>query len=720
MKRKNTRQYCIIGIVMGICLGLGVSATGTQTEIWTNGTYQDFQHGEAEALSFSQTGQLSLAPQTQEFFRLDGSDVLVWSMAADSLGNLYIGTGDQGRIFKITPGGDTSIFFDSPEISILSLVVDAADNVYAGTAPDGLIYKITPEGSQTTLFMTEEHYVWSLVFGANNTLYAGTGESGKIYKILPDGTGSVLYDSPQTHIMTLLYDPQGWLYAGTEGRGIVYKIDMEGNTFALYQAKEEEIHTLCRDSQGNLYVAALSSKMYPKPPVQASEEQQVSNPQEKSLNYSVIYRIAPQGTISQVLELPETLIYAMVVNQEDHVLIGTDKEGKIYRVWPDGAYQQVLAVKTGKILTLHQQPDGILYLGTGDAGAVYRVALESLVKKGQYVSIVHDAGVTATWGKIFWRGTMQGIALYTRTGNTATPDDTWSQWSSALQNKEGEIIPNPAARFIQWKAVMESQEQANPSLEEVSVAYLPHNLRPKITDVAIYYAGEQDQDEQNDSPQRPTSSNPSTKRTNSTNVRNKQNGIKPPKFVPSGYVAVVWNAKDPNKESLLYTISLRGAEGTIWKVLEEEMTSSVYLLDITTLPDGEYYIKISASDDPANPPDRVLTAEKTSERFTIDNTSPQISIALSQKQDGEKLQVIVVAQDESSRLKHAQYAVDAGEWFPISPDDHVTESRDEKYSIILPELAPGPHILTFKATDQFENVGVGKIQFTIDGAPPQP
>ena len=94
MKRKSTRQYWIIWIVIGMLTGLGVSpATSTQTEIWTIGTFEDFQQGEAEAMSLSESGQLSLAPQTQELFRLEGSDVLVWSMATDSKGNLYVGTG---------------------------------------------------------------------------------------------------------------------------------------------------------------------------------------------------------------------------------------------------------------------------------------------------------------------------------------------------------------------------------------------------------------------------------------------------------------------------------------------------------------------------------------------------------------------------------------------------------------------------------------------------
>lgn len=719
MKKTSKRQWRR-GIILGMLICLGASpAISTQTEIWTLGTFEDFHGGEADALSLSRAGQLTLAPHMEELFKLSGNDLLVWSMAADSKGNIYVGTGDQGRIFKITPEGESSVFFDSPEISILSLIVDSADNLFAGTAPDGLIYKITAEGSQTTFFMTEDHYVWDLVFGANDILYAGTGSAGKIYKILPDGTGTVLYDSSQTHVMSLLYDPQGWLYAGTEGQGIIYKVDLTGKAFALYQAKEEEIHALALDSQGTLYLAALSNKIYPKPPAPSPEEQPVGL-KEKSLKISSIYRITPQGIVTKILELSDTLVYAMLVDPQDHLLLGTDRRGKIYRVFPDGEYQQVVELKSGKVLSLNQRSDGTLYIGTGDAGSVARLFPQTPVKQGQYLSVVHDALTTSAWGKIFWRGTVRNIALYTRTGNTAAPDDTWSQWSPALQNKEGEAIPSPSARFIQWKAILQSQEDDRPVLEEVSVAYLPYNLAPEVKDVVIYYARQQEQDEQSELAHRSSNSASSSNQTPAADMQSKNNGPKAPKFIPPGYIAIAWEAADPNKDSLFYTIALKGAEDAVWKVLEEEVTSLVYLLDMNTLADGEYYVKITASDRPDNPLDRAFTAEKTSKRFVVDNTAPQISIALGQKLEDEKLQMIVVAQDELSRLKNAQYAVNAGDWVPIFPDDHVTDSREEKYSITLSDLEAGSHILTFKAMDQFGNIGVGKIQFSTDGEPPQP
>ncbi len=715
MKLDRKKLFWSGWIALVVSLSCAVPANSTQTEIWETSSFDEFRHGELENISLTSTGEIILAPQSDQVLSLKEQDLFVWALAEDSKGNLYAGTGEQGRIFKITPDGEVSLFFDSPEIGIMSLTVDTADNVYAGSAPDGLIYKITPEGSQTTLFSTGEHYVWALAFDSNNVLYAGTGDSGKIFKILlSDGTGTVLYDSPQSHIMSLLYDAQGWLYAGTEGKGITYKVGLDGSVFSLHSAEETEIHTLILDSQGNLYVGAISSEFYPKPQAPAPSEQQEPGLKEKRLKKSSIYRIEPTGTVKKILELPETLIYAMIVDANDRLLVGTDEKGMLYRVFPNGEYHQVLTMKTGKILSLLRSPSSNhIYVGTGDVGTIYRISLQTAVQ-GSYLSAVHDGQTTATWGKIFWRGTANQITLMTRTGNTAIPDDTWSPWSKELQNSEGEAIPNSPTRYIQWKAVLTSQEQQNPVLEEVSVAYLPNNLPPEIQQVAIFHA---DQEEQTNQANAPGNSLPPPSRKPQSETRKQTTGLKPPKQILPGYVAVVWDAKDPNDEGLIYTISLQGDNETNWRVLKEDLDVPTYMFDTLTVPDGDYYVKITATDTPNNPPGKALTAEKISERFGIDNTAPEISIALNQKQGTRVMLITVLAQDKVSRLQYAEYSLDGGEWIAIFPDDEVTDSRDEKYSIPLADLTPDQHVLTFKAVDAYNNIGVAKFVFSPQMTP---
>ena len=59
----------------------------------------------------------------------------------------------------------------------------------------------------------------------------------------------------------------------------------------------------------------------------------------------------------------------------------------------------------------------------------------------------------ATWGLIRWEGA-GSVALFTRSGNTEKPDDSWSDWAGPYTRKEGDAIKSPPARFLQWRAVL--------------------------------------------------------------------------------------------------------------------------------------------------------------------------------------------------------------------------------------------------------------------------
>ena len=42
----------------------------------------------------------------------------------------------------------------------------------------------------------------------------------------------------------------------------------------------------------------------------------------------------------------------------------------------------------------------------------------------------------------------------TRSGNSQTPDDTWSPWSEPYRNPDGQQIQSPKARYLQWQATL--------------------------------------------------------------------------------------------------------------------------------------------------------------------------------------------------------------------------------------------------------------------------
>src|SRR5205823_7125989 len=88
-------------------------------------------------------------------------------------------------------------------------------------------------------------------------------------------------------------------------------------------------------------------------------------------------------------------------------------------------------------------------------------------------------------------GTVPGgsrIELFTRAGNTETPDDTWSVWSSAYASADGSAITSPKARYLQWRAVLTGKGDG-PVLTSVTAAYLQRNLRPQVRSVTVHPAG---------------------------------------------------------------------------------------------------------------------------------------------------------------------------------------------------------------------------------------
>ena len=87
----------------------------------------------------------------------------------------------------------------------------------------------------------------------------------------------------------------------------------------------------------------------------------------------------------------------------------------------------------------------------------------------------------------------------------------------------------------------------------------------------------------------------------------------------------MWTAEDANDDQLEFSVYFRGENETAWKLLKDKMDTRFYSWDTTSMPDGAYFLKIVASDAPANPAGEGLTAERESDRFVVNNTPPSIA-----------------------------------------------------------------------------------------------
>ena len=61
----------------------------------------------------------------------------IWSLAVAPGGVLFVGTGDQGKIFRIDTNGAGSLYYESGQQHITALAVDNEGRLLAGSEPNG-------------------------------------------------------------------------------------------------------------------------------------------------------------------------------------------------------------------------------------------------------------------------------------------------------------------------------------------------------------------------------------------------------------------------------------------------------------------------------------------------------------------------------------------------------------------------------------------------------
>src|SRR5438552_9428477 len=246
--------------LLAVCLMAAASSVliASKPVFWQTATETEFLRGEVENLSIDGHGRLVLGPATELF--AETTAPFLWSMAAAPDGSLYVGSGNEGKVFKVDAAGKLTTFFDTTELEVHAVALAPDGALVGATSPNGRIYKVDRTGKGTAFFDPDDKYIWSLALDGAGNLYAGTGEKGVIYKITPDGQGAPFYQTKATHVITMAFQPDGQLLAGTESPGRLFRIDRTGKAFLLLDSTFQEIHAIRMDPQVNIFLAALSGR----------------------------------------------------------------------------------------------------------------------------------------------------------------------------------------------------------------------------------------------------------------------------------------------------------------------------------------------------------------------------------------------------------------------------------------------------------------------------
>jgi hypothetical protein len=752
-------------LLLSLFLAITAFAEGTRT--WEQSKFEDLAKGTASGVAIRSNGGLELAPAFKTLYTAPST--YIWAIASDDSGNIYAASGSPAKVYRITPDGQPTTIFEPTELQVQALVVDKNGAVYAGTAPDGKVYKIEHKGgksdstkgissekakgqvdpnwSSTLYFDPQTKYIWDLALDSTGDLFVATGDRGEIYRVTPKGDHSVFFKSDEAHIRVLAVDAKGNLIAGSDGSGLVYRIAPSGEGFVLYSAPKKEITALALDAAGNIYAAGVGEKragigvgpvfgqpasgvgtpatgVTLQPGLGGAPGQPTGAPM---LNFpapgagatggSEIYKLAPDGSPTKLWTSREDIVYALAFDPQGRLLAGTGNRGHVFAMKSDDDFTDLLKAGASQVTAFAKAPGGGLYAAGSNLGKIF-VLGPGPQSEGTYESDVYDAKVFSRWGRAEWR-TTGNVELFARSGNVDNPDRNWSPWKK-IDAQTGQT-GIPAARFVQWKAVLRSGNPA-PRVDSVTLNYLSKNVAPEIDDIGVQVGYRY---QPLPKPMGPTV--------------DMSGGISPtgapqPHFeapVPTtrdrDSVGVKWVAHDDNDDQLEYSLYYRGDGEARWLLLKDGLTDKFYSFDASLLPDGGYTFKVVASDAPSHSPGEELNAEKESARVEVDTTPPRIE-NLSASAEGDKIHVSFRAVDGFSAIKRAEFSIDANDWQYVEPTDQISDSKTENYDFraTMPvdteaavnsgakkkgrESGPGQveHVVVVRVYDRFDNMSAAK------------
>jgi sugar lactone lactonase YvrE len=767
---KAARAFFLLFFAAGMAATLA-SAEGTRT--WEQSKFDDLSKGSAKGVAIRSTGGLELAPALKPLFATPST--YIWALASDASGVIYAATGAPARIYRVTPDGTASIIFEAKELQVQSIIADKSGTLYAATNPDGKIFKLErkpgaaktaeskgenkaenkaktdaalptdPNWTATVFFDPATRYLWDLALDGSGNLFVATGDGGQILKVTPGGEHSVFFKSDENHIRKLAFDRKGNLIAGSDGSGLIYRITPSGEAFVLYSAAKREITALAVDDQGNIYAAGVGEKRgvtpqfggfgNPSPvttptfgisaggqgtvtmggPASPMSSGPFPFPALGATGGSEIYRISPDGAPLKIWSARDDIVYALAFDPQGRLLAGTGNRGHVFAVNPGtgGTYSDLLKTAATQVTAFAPAPNGSLYAATSNLGKLFSLGT-SAASDGEYESDVFDAHIFSHWGRAEVRSS-GNVELWVRAGNVDNPDRNWSAWKKLGPNH---AIDAPAARFLQWKAVLRPGTPA-PALDNVLVNYLPNNVAPEVDDVAVQIGVHYQA-----IPKLPNTDIPSIN----------SNGPPQPHFeqpVPAvrdlDSIGVKWTAHDDNDDQLTYALYYRGDGESRWLLLKDNLTDKFYSFEASLLPDDGYTFKVVASDAPSHSPGDALTDEREGSRVEIDTTPPRIEGLTASAESNGELHVTFRAVDSFSPIKRAEYSLDAGEWQFVEPAGKLSDAKTEDYDFRMAVMAgehssvggtnknaaknegPVEHVVVVRVYDRYDNLGTAKF-----------
>jgi hypothetical protein len=709
-----------LGATLGAAL-LAASSTAAAgpTSTFTVDDYAAWDAGEAKDAFITSLGEVKPGWTTTEV----GLDEVgeVWAAVRGKGGEIFLGSGKGGSVWRMKGSSPQKLATLTGAIGAVSLALGPDGTLYAGSMPGGAVWRIEPGSGKAQKLATLDgaETVWSLAVSPDGkSVWAGTGPKGKLWRIeAKGGKARMVFDSEDKRIMSMLAAADGSIWFGTSDRALLFRHDpTKGTTRAVADFAGNELGALA-EHRGLIYAAANDLKeptttgaksaaaiedaeskpdkgQKPKTPEKGSAPgAEAATPSGAAPTRAgerkgkgVLYRVRGDGQLAQIHALAATYYTALAVGPDGEVFAGAGDKGRIYMIEDDAGVSTAFDVEQRQIAAILADPAGRVDLAfiTGDASKLYRAGPRA--GTSTYTSKVFDSGAAARYGTLVWHGAGK-LALETRSGNTEEPGGGWGAWEAARSvarapggGNRGKI-GSPAGRYLQFRARLTSGDA---SLDRTELYYLPHNRPTRVTEVTVSPAAA------------------AARKTLETGTADPRSPV----------VKLKWKVENEDGDETLYKLAVRREGEVRWRPLPtggKPLTAAAWDWNAETYPDGEYRLRVTATDGRSNGSERALETTLVSELFVIDNQKPRV----------EDVRVVYPsasgrAVDGLSVIAEAAFSIDDGPWQLGSTQDGLFDDTTEMLRMTLPDDLPaGAHTLAIRVADESGNIGSTSLTFVV-------
>ncbi|HET6346894.1 MAG TPA: fibronectin type III domain-containing protein, partial [Myxococcota bacterium] len=661
--------------------------------------------GNPETTAVTEEGAIALPPEVRDRF----SDAAATFGAAAAHGDeVFVSRVDDGQVVGIDAAGKSRNVYKAEEAMVTALLA-TDDGLFVAVGTPARIYRIDWKGKASLFNAPDANYVWGMVEGPEHGLYAVTGEPGTVVKIDAKGVGKTLFKSEQAHLKSLAYDAKLGLFVGGGERGVVYRAQKETDFKALYDSGNPEVTALLvRDAYA--YVAGVTGAAS-----LASDEGGGKKSKAQGEVHSQLMRIAMDGTSEVLAGSSDEAVFALAFDARGQVIVATgatgrdDPRGRLYSIDPEKKLISMLYQSPSRRIThLVTLGKGALAAVAAGGGRITQLTRD-VAHKGEFYTLPFDTGINSKLGLVQVLGSYPSgtsVEASVRTGQTAEPDSSWSDWSKPVTAPGNKPVSAPNGRYLQVRLTLKSTGEASPQVLRLRVAYLRQNLPPFVREVSTLRKGVALLPIPHDENKSKTVALADKGEERSSEEGRRTGQARARQVMDRGALTIKWLADDPNGDELKFELLVRGAGEATWRTLKNDLDDPFYTLKSSQLPDGHYHFKVRASDGRSNPDGMERSDSRESRAVLVDNTPPKVE-RLKASVSGRRATIESSVEDAVGPLVELTYALDSAEARPILPEDGILDGPGETFKIALDNLAPGRHTLTVRAVDEADNEGFG-------------